>query len=72
LSVGVAAKPGSDLDQFGELVDAFLFKRAGEDSVEAHQESLEEFVSKFQLELSQWPLRERVGRVEFGIVGHMS
>ena len=57
-SVRVAAKAGSDLDQFGELVDAFLFKGAGEDSVEAHQKSIEEFVSEFEFEFAQWALRE--------------
>ena len=71
--MGFAAKPRSDLDKFGELVDAFLFEWAGESAVEAHQESVEEFVSEFEFEFAQWPLaRDRVDRVEFGFVVHMS
>jgi hypothetical protein len=69
---GFAAKAGSDLDEFGELVDAFLFERAREDAVEAHEESVEEFVSELQFEFAQRPLaREGVGRVGLGVVVHM-
>jgi hypothetical protein len=34
-----AAQPGSDLNQFGKLVDAFLVERARKDAIEALEES---------------------------------